>query len=113
MLKRVLPHLSEDPEFVSMFVSEARMAAALDHPNIAAVTDIGEENGEYFFAMEYVHGRNLLEVLKRGAEYPLSMACALTVIVGVAAGAASCARVARAGWAAVGGWCTAMCRHRT
>ena len=85
VLKRVLPHLSEDPEFVSMFLSEARMAAALDHPNIAAVTDIGEEAGEYFFAMEYVHGRNLLEVLKRGAEYPLSMACALTVIAGVAA----------------------------
>ena len=85
-LKRVLPHLADNTEFVQMFLSEARIAAALDHPNIVHVTDIGEEDGEYFFAMEYVHGANLLEVLRRTDAVPLSRACALTIVTGVAAG---------------------------
>lgn len=84
-LKRVLPHLAEDPQFVKMFLDEARFAASLDHPNIAHVTDIGEENGEYFFAMEYVHGANLLEVLRRSDHVPLPRDCALAIVVGVAA----------------------------
>ncbi len=84
-LKRVLPHLAEDPHFVQMFLSEARIAAALDHPNIIHVTDIGEADGEYFFAMEYVHGANLLQVLRQGDTAPLPLACALTIVVGVAA----------------------------
>jgi hypothetical protein len=85
-LKRVLPHLAEDAQFVQMFLAEARIAAALDHPNIVHVTDIGEEDGEYFFAMEYVHGANLLEVLRRSDVLPLPRACALTIVAGVAAG---------------------------
>ncbi|MEM9453179.1 MAG: serine/threonine-protein kinase [Myxococcota bacterium] len=84
-LKRVLPHLAEDPQFVKMFLDEARFAASLDHPNIAHVTDIGEENGEYFFAMEYVHGANLLDVLRRSDHVPLPRDCALAIVVGVAA----------------------------
>jgi len=84
-LKRVLPHLAEDPQFVQMFLDEARFAASLDHPNIAHVTDIGEEDGEYFFAMEYVHGANLLDVLRRNDHVPLPLDCALTIVVGVAA----------------------------
>ena len=86
VLKRVLPNLAADPQFVQMFLSEARIAATLDHPNIAQVTDIGEEGGEYFFAMEYVHGANLLQVLKRSGETRLPRSCALTIVVGVAAG---------------------------
>jgi eukaryotic-like serine/threonine-protein kinase len=85
-LKRVLPHLAEDAQFVRMFLDEARIAASLDHPNIVHVTDIGEEDGEYFFAMEYVHGANLLEVLRRSDVLPLPRACALTIVAGVAAG---------------------------
>ncbi len=84
-LKRVLPHLGQDPQFVRMFLAEARIAAALDHPNIAHVTDIGESDGEYFFAMEYVHGANLLEVLRHGSNAPLPLGCALTIVGGVAA----------------------------
>lgn len=84
-LKRVLPHLAEDAKFVQMFLAEARIAATLDHPNIVHVTDIGEEDGEYFFAMEYVHGANLLEVLRRNDVQPLPRACALTIVSGVAA----------------------------
>ena len=86
VVKRVLPHLAENPEFVGMFLNEARIAATLDHPNIAQVTDIGKEAGEHFFAMEYVHGRDLLQVLKRGDQEPMPMSCALLITIGVAAG---------------------------
>ncbi|MBL4684238.1 MAG: protein kinase, partial [Nannocystaceae bacterium] len=85
VLKRVLPHLTDDPEFIRMFLDEARIAASLDHPNIAQVTDIDEENGEYFFAMEYVHGQNLRQVLRK-TEQGLPLGIALLVITGVAAG---------------------------
>jgi len=85
VVKRVLPNLTEDPEFISMFLDEARIAASLDHPNIAQVTDIDQEDGEYFFAMEYVHGKNLREVLAP-APKGLPMGMALAVVTGVAAG---------------------------
>lgn len=111
-LKRVLPHLAEDPQFVKMFLDEARFAASLDHPNIAHVTDIGEADGEYFFAMEYVHGANLLEVLRRGDHVPLSLECALTIVVGVAAALHHAhEQLGPDGrpWA----WCTVTCRPPT
>ncbi len=85
VVKRVLPNLTEDPEFISMFLDEARIAASLDHPNIAQVTDIDQEDGEYFFAMEYVHGKNLREVLA-GLPNGLPLGMALAVLTGVAAG---------------------------
>jgi serine/threonine protein kinase len=86
VLKLVLPHLVEDRRFVQMFLHEARMAATLDHPNIAQVTDIGELEGEPFFVMQYVRGRDLRKIAKalRGAPLPLDVA--LTVASQVAAG---------------------------
>src|SRR5262245_30489500 len=45
-LKRIHPQRASDPRFVRMFLNEARLAASLDHPNIASVHDIGRENGE-------------------------------------------------------------------
>ena len=42
-----------------MFLDEARLAAQLRHPNVVSVYDVGQERGEYFFVMEYVHGRDL------------------------------------------------------
>lgn len=58
-LKRMLPHLAWDPEFVRMFLDEVRIAAALDHPNIVRVLDFGIGDGSHFFAMEYVHGHTV------------------------------------------------------
>ena len=87
VLKRVLPHLAEDPDFVRLFLNEARLAAHLDHPNVVSVIDIGEAGHEYFFAMEYVHGRNAREVLREASNrggMPLDVA--LTIVVGAAAG---------------------------
>lgn len=87
VLKRVSPLLQHDEDLVRMFVNEARLAAALDHPNIAQVIDIGRNAGEYFFVMEYLHGRDfrqLMQLAKKRDGLPL--ACAIEVVLGVARG---------------------------
>jgi serine/threonine-protein kinase len=65
VLKRILPHLAEDPSFVEMFLAEAKLAAQLNHPNIVQIFDFGESQGEYFLAMEHIDGLNLRVLLKR------------------------------------------------
>ena len=71
-----------------MFLNEARLAATLQHPNVAAVHDIGVEDGDYFFAMEYVHGEDLDRVASQASEHgvPVSMDAALTLVAGLCAG---------------------------
>jgi serine/threonine protein kinase len=65
VIKQILPHFADDPEFVEMFVSEARVAAGLTHSNIAQVFDFGEIDGQFFLAMEFVHGQPLSKLLRR------------------------------------------------
>ena len=67
-LKLVLPHLKDDPAFTEMFMREAKTAAALDHPNIVSVFDLGFSQGEYFIAMEHVHGRDLRAIMSDTAD---------------------------------------------
>jgi serine/threonine protein kinase len=62
VVKRILPNLAEDEEFVRMFLDEARIAARLNHPNIAQIFDLGEADGSYYIAMEYVPGKDLRRV---------------------------------------------------
>jgi len=62
-LKRVLPHLCEDPDFVKSFVDEARLGGLLNHHHIVQTLDFGHENGSFYLAMEYVHGLTLREIL--------------------------------------------------
>lgn len=77
-LKRVLPHLAEDPKFVEMFLNEARLAAGLNHSAIAQVMDFGTDAGEHYMTLEYVHGRSVFQLL-REAGRSLPRAVALTV----------------------------------
>ena len=63
-IKRILPHLAEDEAFVSMFLDEVRLAARFNHPNIVQIFELGEHEGRYFAAMEYVAGASLAQVLK-------------------------------------------------
>jgi serine/threonine protein kinase len=93
-LKRILPHKASNERFVRMLLNEARLVAGLDHPNIAAVHDIGLEHGEYFFAMEYVHGQDLARVLHRAPRHRLHLENALHIAIGVCAGL-HCAHIAR------------------
>jgi uncharacterized protein (TIGR02265 family) len=79
VVKRVLPHLAEEDEFIQMFFDEARIAAHLNHPNIAQIYDLGEVQGVYYIAMEYVHGESVRAVnaranLDRGG-MPLALKC--------------------------------------
>ena len=63
-VKRILPELALDARFVAMFCDEARICAALCHPNIVQVVDFGEANGELFMAMEFVDGVSLARLLR-------------------------------------------------
>jgi eukaryotic-like serine/threonine-protein kinase len=64
VLKRILPHLAEEPHFVEMFLSEAKLAAQLTHPNVVQIFDFGEADGAYFLAMEYIDGPHLRALVK-------------------------------------------------
>ena len=59
-IKRILPHLADDPQFVAMFLDEARIAARISHPNVCQVFELGESHGQYYIAMEYLEGVPLL-----------------------------------------------------
>jgi len=67
-LKRILPDLREDEQFVELFMNEARVSAGLSHANIAQVFDFGEEGEHLFLAMEFVHGVDLLKVIKQAVK---------------------------------------------
>lgn len=58
-IKRVLPNIAEDQEFVEMFVDEAKIAVQLHHANIGQIYELGKVDGTYFIAMELVQGRDL------------------------------------------------------
>jgi serine/threonine-protein kinase len=81
VLKRIKAEHAKDQRFIQMFLDEARVAANLHHQNIVQVYDIGENHGEYFFAMEYIHGEDLRRVLsavsKTNKHMPLGYVCAI------------------------------------
>ncbi len=62
-IKRILPHLAGNQDFIKMFTREARLAALLQHPNIVQIFDYGKIENAYFIAMEYIDGKNLGEVI--------------------------------------------------
>jgi serine/threonine-protein kinase len=78
VIKRVLPELAENPSFLRMLMTEARVAARLSHTNICAVFELGEVQGEYYIAMEYLRGAPLSHVLKTGGR--LDPAVAVSVV---------------------------------
>jgi len=88
VLKRILPEHAATAEFVRMFLDEARLAATLDHPNIAHVYDIGEFRGSFFFSMEYVHGQSLMKVMRAmtAGRRLLPLEHALNIVIGTCAG---------------------------
>lgn len=83
-VKRILPQLAEDHDFVGMFVDEARISAQLSHPNIVHVFDFGEESGELYMALEYVHGTSCAKLLRsakataRGEKLSIEVALHIT-----------------------------------
>src|SRR5258708_7138155 len=64
VIKRILPQHALDPELLRMFLDEARLSATLTHPHITEVYDVGTDGDMPFFAMEYVHGSNLRQLMQ-------------------------------------------------
>jgi serine/threonine-protein kinase len=88
VLKTILRERASDQRFITMFLDEAKLAATLNHQNIAQVYEVDQADGAYFMAMEYVHGENaraILETtLRRGWTIPLELA--VMIVSGAAAG---------------------------
>ena len=66
-LKRILPQLARDQDFVAMFIDEARVCAQLSHPNLVQVFDFGEAGSELYMAMEFVDGTTCAKAVRKAA----------------------------------------------
>lgn len=79
VIKRILPHIGENEDFIEMFIDEAKVSVALQHPNIVRIYDFGKILENYFIAMECVDGkdtRNCLRKLARRRQYMPPQYCA-------------------------------------
>lgn len=86
VIKQILPDLSRDPNFVAMFLDEARLAARLHHPNIVQTFDVAEHDGNYLLAMEYLDGLSLTNIYRRIHPKILPIETHLWVLTQVLAG---------------------------
>ncbi len=64
-VKRILPNIAEDHEFIGMFIDEARLAGQLNHPNICRIYELGRVGDDHYIAMQFLWGRDLLKVINR------------------------------------------------
>jgi serine/threonine protein kinase len=78
-VKRILPGIAEDEEFVTMFKDEAKIAVQLTHANIAQIFDLGRADGSFYIALEYIHGKDLRAIMnrvrQRADQLPVAFAC--------------------------------------
>ena len=84
-IKTLHPQFAKDPEFVDMFLEEARLASRIQHPNVISTVDVATTEGEVFLVMEYVAGESLAKLvrsaLKKGERIPVEIAA--TVLAGM------------------------------
>ncbi len=82
-IKRLHPHLARDPDFVSMFLDEARLAARVQHPNVVPTIDVVTTDNELFLVLEYVKGETLGGLLRAAvhARRPLPIPITMSIIV--------------------------------
>lgn len=90
-IKRMHPQYAKDPEFVAMFVDEARLAGRIRHPNVAATLDVVAEDDELFLVLELIVGESLSRVIRRVQEtgvripIPVAVGIATQMLAGLAA----------------------------
>jgi eukaryotic-like serine/threonine-protein kinase len=88
VVKRILPGLVENPEFLKMFLDEARLAADLRHPNIVNIYDVSQDRGTHFILMEFLHGQDVRRLQRKNAQWgemiPVGQAC--QIVLDAAAG---------------------------
>jgi serine/threonine-protein kinase len=87
-IKRLHPHLAREPEFIEMFLEEARLAARIHHPNVVPILEIGTSDEGYYIVMEYVEGDTLGRLLARSAQSGIRLPTkvGLRVIIDMLAG---------------------------
>ncbi|OVE81309.1 hypothetical protein BVY03_03755, partial [bacterium K02(2017)] len=89
VIKRILPHISADQEYVDMLVDEAKIAVNFNHGNIAQIYDLGRVKDDYFIVMEYVDGKTFSHIVKklksRKTRFPLDLLlyCAIEIAHGL------------------------------
>ncbi len=89
VVKRVLPHLAKDQAFIELLLTEARIAATLNHPNVAHIYDVGEVHGQFYIAMEHIHGedlRSIVRQMKKVNETSFPLEHAIAIVLGCCAG---------------------------
>ena len=64
-LKRILPHLAEDEEFIKMFIDEAKLCVHLRHPNLVHIFELGQFQSSFYILMEFISGQDVLALQKR------------------------------------------------
>ena len=78
-IKRILPSMAEDADFIEMFIDEAKICGQLNHANICQIFELGRIDGSHFIAMEYIWGKDLLQIQNRLRKIkqpmPVQMAC--------------------------------------
>ena len=86
VIKRILPHLADDENFLTMFEDEARLAAQLNHPHAVRVEELGKEDGTWYLAMEYLDGADLRDLARRarGLRQPIPLEVILQIGADVA-----------------------------
>jgi serine/threonine-protein kinase len=83
-IKRLHPQFAKDPDFVSMFVDEARLAARIHHPNVVPTLDVVATRGELFLVLDYVHGQSLSKLMsrERAAGTPIPLRIVASIVAG-------------------------------
>jgi serine/threonine protein kinase len=78
-IKRILPNIAEDEEFITMFIDEAKITVQLTHANVAQVYELGQIANNYFIAMEYIPGKDMRAIFdrcrKKGEPAPVPLVC--------------------------------------
>ncbi len=87
VIKLIKAELAEDPDFISMFLEEARLSARLSHPNVVQTNEVGEVGGRYYIAMEYLEGQPYSRILHRlGRDRGLPLGMSLRILSDVLQG---------------------------
>ncbi len=80
-IKKILPHLATDRQFVEMFIDEARITAQLDHRNIVSVFELGTDADTPYIAMQYVDGLDVLALLRECARVQIRLPAEIAAVI--------------------------------
>ncbi|MBI4366687.1 MAG: serine/threonine protein kinase [Deltaproteobacteria bacterium] len=88
VIKKILPQVAANKEFIDMLIAEAKLAVMLSHGNIAQIYDLGKAGDAYFIVMEYVEGRSLGQLMKQAMaqKQPIPLPIAMYIVAEIAAG---------------------------